>query len=216
VRAGIVWQSAQFRFDSPVRPYKGALSPVAIGTDRGLPKMIYAGTGAAPFVGRYFQKIGDRHYFTYGGRLETDNAFRGFDCITYVGSAYGISAASGNMTSSANLATAMGASPVNWTQPVPVPAPAPGQSPGSSPGQPPAPATPLAITGGIGTGTAIKAFFQDPARTGSYLIWTGGHIRVIVNKTVHEWSPPSDKNGYEAGPVATQVRNGTTYHLYSL
>ena len=31
-----------------------------------------------------------RHYFVYGGQLETDNTKRGFNCITFAGSVLGV------------------------------------------------------------------------------------------------------------------------------
>ncbi len=210
----LVWQSNEREIDAPVAPYEGRLTPAAFGTAPSQPKMVYVGTGGHPFIGRRLWKIGAKYWFRYGSRVTTENQHRGMDCINFVGSVYQIATrlppTANPYFSSPNMADELGASPVVWTETLPPPAPPqPGQ-------QPVPPQQPLQIANGQGTGEAIKKYFEDPTRTQTYLIWTGGHIRIIVNKTVHEWAHSS--NGYKSGPVSAEatVKDNTTYHLYSL
>lgn len=219
VREGIViWASNEESIPAPVAPYEGRLTPAAFGSDTSQPKMIYVGTGEAPFIGRRLWKIGTKYWFRWGSEIVTDNQYRGMDCINFVGSVYEIATkvdpASNPYYNSPNMATALGATAVTWTETLPPP-PVPPVPP--VPGAPPVPPVqPLKITAGSGKGKAIKKYFEDPTRTQTYLIWTGGHIRIIVNKTVHEWS--SSANGYKSGAVSAEatVKDDTTYNLYSL
>lgn len=65
-------------YKTHVKPYCGGLTITGISTDD--PKMTYPGNG----FGRVLSPIiNDRYYFHLGGKLETDNAKRGFDCTTF-------------------------------------------------------------------------------------------------------------------------------------
>lgn len=204
----LVWESNEPTIPAPVAPYEGPLNPGAFAHDKSLPKMIYVGTGDHPFIGRRLWQIGDKYWFRYGAQITTQNIHRGMDCINFIGSLYQMRTDPPNpYHSSPNMAAALGATAVEWTETLPAPDPA---------APPAAPAVPLKIEDGKGKGKAIKKYFEDPFRTQTYLLWTGGHIRIVVRKTVHEWS--SKANGYKAGPVSAEatVADNTTYHLYSL
>lgn len=61
-----------------VKPYYGKLTISQIAADQ--PRMTYAGNG----TGRLLSKpINNRYYFIYGGKLETDDYMRGFDCTSF-------------------------------------------------------------------------------------------------------------------------------------
>lgn len=61
-----------------VKPYYGKLKISEISTDQ--PPMTYPGNGK----GRLLSKlINGRYYFIYGGKLETSNQMRGFDCTSF-------------------------------------------------------------------------------------------------------------------------------------
>lgn len=214
IREGfVVWQSDEVSIPAPVAPYEGRLTPAAIGADTSMPRMIYVGTGQAPFIGRRLWRIGKKYWFRYGSSVVTEDQYRGMDCINFVGSVYQVAttnnAATNPYYSSPNMASALGASPVVWTEALPPP-----PNPPSVPPVPPV--QPLKIEDGVGKGKAIKKYFEDPGRNDTYLIWTGGHIRMVVRKVVHEWS--SSANGYKSGAVSAEatVKDDHTYRLYSL
>jgi hypothetical protein len=59
-----------------VKPYYGELKISEIAKDG----MIYPGNG----LGRLLSpRINNRYYFVYGGKFETDNNMRGFDCTSF-------------------------------------------------------------------------------------------------------------------------------------
>jgi hypothetical protein len=61
-----------------VKPYYGKLRISEIAADQ--PRMTYPGNGK----GRLFSKlINNRYYFIYGGKLETNDPMRGFDCTSF-------------------------------------------------------------------------------------------------------------------------------------
>ena len=62
----------------PVAPYADGLTFDAIA--KAIPKMTYPGNGKGRLL---TDLIGAKRYFKYGGRFETDNAMRGFDCTTF-------------------------------------------------------------------------------------------------------------------------------------
>jgi hypothetical protein len=52
----------------------------------------------------------DKYVFLWAGKFETNNSFRGFDCITYVGTACG--ASNFHMADSEDLANSLGATTI--------------------------------------------------------------------------------------------------------
>jgi flavin-binding protein dodecin len=78
-KAGVVQaRTAHVKHKAHVKPYYGQLKVSAIAAD--LPAMTYPGNGK----GRLLSKaINGRYYFIYGGKLEADNAMRGFDCTSF-------------------------------------------------------------------------------------------------------------------------------------
>lgn len=88
----------------PVAPHAGGLGLDALGKS----EYVYCGNGHGRILST---SIGGKYYFKYGGKFETDPKMRGFDCISYVGSAYGMQ---GSMNAyGSQLAQAMGASEVD-------------------------------------------------------------------------------------------------------
>lgn len=92
---------------TPVAPHNGGLGLKELGKT----EYTYPGNGK----GRYLtKKIGGKYYFKYGvgsGQLVTDPAMRGFDCTTYVGSAFGLQ--SGMNAYGSQLAKKLGAKKVD-------------------------------------------------------------------------------------------------------
>jgi len=81
----VVHASNAVSLPCPVRPWKGPLAPSLGAGDDG-PHFPYL------IDGRFFPgyAVRGRHYFVYGGQLETDNTKRGFNCITFAGSVLGV------------------------------------------------------------------------------------------------------------------------------
>ncbi len=74
----LVARTAPVNYLTHVKPFYGELTISGISADQ--PRMTYPGNGK----GRLLSKlINDRYYFIYGGRLETDNQMRGFDCTSF-------------------------------------------------------------------------------------------------------------------------------------
>jgi len=69
---------------TPVAPFKGTVSLSGIGADNG---MTYTGNGKGRYL--HTSKINGWYFLRYGSDFERDPKMRGFDCITFVGSAMG-------------------------------------------------------------------------------------------------------------------------------
>ena len=67
---------------TPVAPFKGTISYTGIGADKTLN---YPGNGKGRLLS--YTKINGWYFFKYGGKYERDPAMRGFDCISYLGTA---------------------------------------------------------------------------------------------------------------------------------
>ena len=160
------------------------------------PKLTYQGNAAAKdFHGRMFVQVPGyaKNLFVYGGLFETDADFRGFDCITYVGTACGGS--NMHMAAQEDLANSLAASRVSITQTVK----------DKKTGQP----VKDKKTGKDTTVTIqlentdpanVKEFFAGPS-TGYFLLWMESHIVLVVNGDVHEFKA-SAPSGYNCTPVA--------------
>lgn len=90
----IVTQSNMQSLPCPVQPYSGKLEP-QLGEDDTGPALTYTGIQ----TGRMFYQpaIDGKYYFAYGGKFETDDTMRGFNCITFIGAVCGVDPASGAM-----------------------------------------------------------------------------------------------------------------------
>jgi hypothetical protein len=116
------------------------------------------------FYGRILKEFGGKYYFTFKNSLESNPELRGFACIGLVGNLYQI-------------------------------APGPAYQNGED--------MAAALTGtavdGVGErrsphATAIKRpqlleFIKNAGRTGTYMIWTGGHAGLIKNGVLYECKP---------------------------
>jgi hypothetical protein len=67
---------------APVAPFKGTVSFAGLGADKG---MTYTGNGTGRYL--YTTPINGWYFLKYGPNFEREPKMRGFDCITYVGSA---------------------------------------------------------------------------------------------------------------------------------
>lgn len=92
----VITQSNMELLACPVQPYSGKLEPKLGEGDTG-PALTYTGIQ----TGRMFYQpaIDGKYYFAYGGKFETANSMRGFNCITYVGAVCGVDPATGAMGS---------------------------------------------------------------------------------------------------------------------
>jgi len=84
------------RFDCPVRPFVGKLSPSDVGIGGVGPRLRYTGNGSGRML--YMPAIDNCYYFAWGGRFETSDSMRGYDCTTYVGAVFGVDPATGAMS----------------------------------------------------------------------------------------------------------------------
>lgn len=110
----VLAQSNEESFSCPVRPYVGRLHPLLGRGDAG-PSLRYTGTPPKYPDGRFLSlpPIDGCYYFAHAGSFETDNAKRGFNCITYVGAVFGVDVNSGAMSADGTrLANHCGCMPV--------------------------------------------------------------------------------------------------------
>ncbi|MGC1503384.1 MAG: peptidoglycan-binding domain-containing protein [Sulfitobacter sp.] len=91
--------------NTPVEPFKGTISYTGLGADKTLK---YTGNGHGRLLS--YTKINGWYFFKHGGKFERDPAMRGFDCITYVGTANKVS--SGMDGRGDKLANKLGASQI--------------------------------------------------------------------------------------------------------
>ncbi|KHA53788.1 hypothetical protein [Sulfitobacter geojensis] len=146
---------------TPVEPFKGTISYTGLGGAAGLK---YTGNGHGRLLS--YTKINGWYFFKHGGKYERDPAMRGFDCITYVGTANKVS--SGMDGRGDKLANKLGASQVEMENK---------------------------------SKADIIAFFNGDGKTGKYIGWWSTHCFVIINGTVHDWSP--NTNGYRTTKAAS-------------
>lgn len=108
----IVASSNEQSFPCPVRPYTGRLHPADLGRGDAGPPLQYTGVQDGRML--HMPAIDGCHYFAYGGRFETENGKRGFNCITYVGAVFGVEPASKAMSGyGTQLAVHCGCVPCN-------------------------------------------------------------------------------------------------------
>ena len=71
-------QTPPVKYLTHVKPFYGKLTISSISADQ--PQMTYPGNGCGRLLSR---SINGRYYFVYGGKFETNNLMRGFDCTTF-------------------------------------------------------------------------------------------------------------------------------------
>lgn len=74
----VVAQTPPIDFKTHVKPYWGRLRVAEIAAAQ--PRLTFPGIGVGRLLSR---QINSRYYFIYNGYLETDNAYRGFDCTSF-------------------------------------------------------------------------------------------------------------------------------------
>lgn len=184
-RNEVITTSGAQNLQTPVRPHNGRMLPLDR-TSNGAELTYQGDPEAADFHGRMFVEVPgyDKCLFVYAGQFETRNDNRGFDCITYAGTTCG--AANVHMADSADLAGSLGASAVSINK---VSTDAKGK-----------PVT-TKVTLDAADPADVREFFKGPSN-GYYLMWSGGHIVLVANGTVHEFKA-SAPSGYTQTPVAT-------------
>lgn len=195
-KGGVVSTSEPQILTAPVQPHNGRLLPLDEANNG--PKLTYQGNPTAnDFHGRMFAQVPGyaKQLFVWAGKAETNNENRGFDCITYAGTACG--AANVHMAESADLAKSLGATVVEHTHKATDP------------------------KTGKETSTKVKLEAADPVHvkeffagttTGYFLMWSGGHIVIVGNGNVHEFKA-SAPSGYSCTPVASWLEPYKTMKL---
>jgi hypothetical protein len=134
------------------------------------------------FWGRMFYTAPgfDKYLFVWGGRLELEPAKRGFDCITYAGTTCG--AKHTDMGGSgATLADALHATPVVHDK----------------------------VTLDKASKEHLTSFFEKN-KAGYYLMYSTGHVTLVVDGCVYEFKPNQPGN---KGFVPTPTSDWVTTHL---
>lgn len=198
--------------DAPVQPHNGRMLPLDE-VNNG-PKLTYQGNvDKDEFYGRMFAQVPgyDKNVFIYAGSFETNNNFRGFDCITYAGTTCG--ASNLHMADSLDLANSLGATSIDHMHRL-VKDPKTGKEAFDH--------THAKDTKtGKETGVTVKLENADPvcvkdffaaAPAGYFLMFSTGHIVVVANSEVNEFkaSPPS---GYCCTKVADWLEPYKTMKL---
>ena len=150
--------------DCPVQPYSGDLSD-HLGDDKlgedDAPTLNYTGAsdGSGGGAIAYIPAIDGKYYFYYGDGFEIDNSRRGFDCTTFAGAVLGISGNSGAMGGNGgDLAAYLVGKSVA-----------------------------CACDLDNANEAEVHSFFEDHP-TGSYYAWSGGHVVLIKDAVVHEFT----------------------------
>jgi hypothetical protein len=172
-------------FIAPVQPHNGKMLPLDEKNNGA--KLTYQGDAVAKvFRGRMFAEVAgySKRVFVWAGEFETDPNYRGFDCITYAGTTCG--ASNQHMADSADLAASLGATAVDHTRKVKDPT------------------TGKDVTETVKLDGATPAYIKEylaGATTGYYLLWSGGHIVLVVDGEVHEFKA-SEPAGYTRTAVS--------------
>jgi hypothetical protein len=187
------------------------------------PKLTYQGDpDAKDFHGRMFTQVPgyDKCIFVYpatskGGTFETNNEFRGFDCITYAGTACG--ASNLHMAESDDLAKSLGATPIDHKHVVVKDAKTGKEALDHTLDS----KSPKAGKEYKGKEVSVQLEQADPAcvkdffatnPTGYFLMWQSGHIVVVADGNVHEFKA-SAPSGYRCSAVANWLEPYKTMKL---
>lgn len=170
----VVAQSNQLPFAPPVRPLvcrpRLGMPTLGLGSSE-LDRLTYAGVDDHGNAGRFlhFPAIDNCYYFRNGtdSMFETDNKMRGFVCTTYIGAVWGIPVQkNGPMTWHGNTIAATAGAPFFCTDL----------------GMKDKPVN------------EVKQFMLEHPR-GTYLVGTHGHIALVVNGVVHDFTT-KPRRGY--------------------
>lgn len=190
----VVSVSNSINIRTPVKPYDGSIKlNMAHFDDR---PMFYVGEldnsipSGVRGMGRWLSEvIGGRRYFAYAGdRFETYPDKRGFDCTTYAGTILGlrppgrsargdVGQMNGNGLDVANL---IGAEVCEFEF-------APGKK---------------KMMENIDL-SMMKYFFTNNS-TGAFIMWTSGHVMLVVDNIVHEFTIPIGSPGYKQRGVLNE------------
>jgi hypothetical protein len=169
--------------EAPVEPHNGRLVPLDE-VNNG-PKLTYQGD-PRPFHGRMFVEVPGypKPLFVYGGLLETDLQYRGFDCITYVGTACGGSNL--HMAESPDMASHLGASSVT-------------ASITTMDAKTKKPVVESKVLD-YANPEDVRQFFSATSM-GYFIMWKGDahpgtHVVLVVDGTVHEFNRKGAIDGY--------------------
>ena len=187
----VVLMSDAMSINCPVAPHNGNLLPLDPGNGAIL---TYQGDAAADqFWGRWLQPVeGFPGYLFFAylfdssgdSNFETDDAHRGFDCITYAGTVCGAPP------------TVLAATQSLLGHLSPIRCSCQKQVPGKKPGDP---ATTVTVELENADAKDVATYFAANGN-GYHIMWSGGHVVLVANGTVHEFS--ASKQGYAATPVA--------------
>jgi hypothetical protein len=59
----------------------------------------------------------------------------------------------------------------------------------------------------------VEKYFDNAGSGRTYLLWSGGHVVTVIDRTVHEFTPTAT-GGYRATPVVAWLREGTHANLH--
>jgi len=155
--------------NAPIQPHNGKMLPLDEANNG--PKLTYQGDADADqFYGRMFAEVAgyNKCVFIWGGNFETNNTFRGFDCITYAGTTCGASTM--HMADSSDLAASLGTTPVELLHKAKDP------KTGEE--------TSVKIQLEKADPAYVKEFFAATT-SGYYLMFSSGHIVIVANGEVH-------------------------------
>ena len=148
---------------TPVAPFKGQVSLEGLGKDKG---MTYTGNGKGRYL--YTTPINGWYFLKYGSDFERDPKMRGFDCITYVGSAR--QTMSGMNGRGDKLAAHLGAKKVTVK------------------------AGDKSVELEDVDKDKVVEFFKKDGKSGTYIAWWKTHVVAVKGGTVHEFS--QSQKGY--------------------
>lgn len=168
---------------APIEPHNGVLVPLDE-TNNGDVLTYQGDPDAKDFHGRMFLQVAgySKFLFVYGGLLETKDEFRGFDCITYAGTACG--ASNQHMAAAPDLAQSLGAQTCSVQRKT----------------KDPKTGKEVAKTVSLKNADPadVKAFLTNDT-PGSFLMWSGGHVVLVVEGKVNEFA--HSKGGYAQSDV---------------
>jgi hypothetical protein len=180
----VISRSISAFIECPVKPYAGnlraSLGNGSLGEEAGTPPLLYNGAANGSGGGAMFHipAVEGKYYFEYGGRFETDNSRRGFDCTTFAGAVFNVNPNTGAMAGTAEtLANHLGAQSCAMEEK---------------------------------TGAQVKTFFSTH-KTGTYILGSGGHVMIVVDGVIHEFTLPVGQPGYRHGDVQNSNLQSTYF-----
>lgn len=190
----VISVSNEANLKCPVQPYDGPIKLDMAQTDM---YMNYSWSGPGyHHDGRYFwpEPIDGKFFFAYGSPciFETESKMRGFDCSTYVSTILNLKVAKGEMGSGAGeiIADKIGATRCIFEY-------APGKTKEMED-----------IDSAM-----LKYFFTNNSK-GYFIVWSPGHVMLVVNGIVHEFTIPPGPPGYYKRSVNERPwMKGKIFHI---